>query len=293
MNHAIVAVALEFPSSRAAAVEATIRALDAPSGDAVRQALHKTGIIHSMNLSVAPATPPNKMRLMIEIAADGGHADAAFAFCDALRPRFGDLLRQASIDLGSMPAPAYLLRRNPKPRVHWIETTGGRYPILPCMTVWRITNEARVAEHIGKMPVLRDVKLSGPEKLARVRESLWANNEKWAFTAEPAPFLANMQGGGVRFPQDYVAGVIGDRLTTAESEQGIPSDFQTTAAGAGRARPGPLKTSFCWAAYPALTATNVQRNAEIRRGIATARSEADADAWLAWFSSDPKLEMAA
>jgi hypothetical protein len=57
------------------------------------------------------------------------------------------------------------------------------------MSVWRILNEAGIADEIAMMPALGDATLSASRKLEKVREHLWDKNEKWAFAGEPAPFL--------------------------------------------------------------------------------------------------------
>ena len=46
--------------------------------------------------------------------------------------------------------------------------------------------------------------------------------------------------------------------------------------------------SFWYTAYPTLTLLRIRNNAEIRQGLATARTEAQAAQWLALFGSVPK-----
>ena len=190
MNHALITVALPFASDRAAGVKAVLDRLGNPAAEANRTALDATGIVHFMSLSVVDDTAPGQAHLMLELSADGGPEDALVAVCDALRPAFDDAFDAAAIDCGAEGVAAYLLRRNLRLGGGWFDTTGIGFSGAPCMSVWRILNEARIADWIETtMQGLLHGPGAASRKLAIVRETLWANDEKWAFTGEPAPFL--------------------------------------------------------------------------------------------------------
>jgi deferrochelatase/peroxidase EfeB len=190
MNQALVTVALPFASDRAASVTAVLDRLGNPAEEIYRTALRKTDIVHFMSLSVIPDTAPGQAHLVLELSADGGPEDALVAVCDALRPAVDDALDAAGIDCGTDGIAAYLLRHNLRLGGGWLDTTGIGFCGAPVMSVWRIRNEARIAD---KIEATMQGLLHGPgrasRKLAIVRETLWAANEKWAFTGEPAPFL--------------------------------------------------------------------------------------------------------
>ncbi|MVA98435.1 cytochrome P450 [Nitratireductor sp. CAU 1489] len=54
------------------------------------------------------------------------------------------------------------------------------------------------------------------------------------------------------------------------------------------ARAQQIPTLFWYSAYPALNTGAIRRNAAIRRGLATARTDSEAAAWLALFGSKPR-----
>ena len=189
MNHALVTVALPFAAARTPAVSSILAVLGNPAASGPRAALDSQGTVHFVSLSVLPDTAPGKSHLMLELSADGSPADALVAVCDALRPTLDDALDAAGIDTGGRAIAAYLLRRNLRLGAAWWQTTGIGFSGAPLMSVWRIRNEARIADLVASMC---DV-LHGPmppwRKLEVVRERLWEAGEKWAFTGEPAPFL--------------------------------------------------------------------------------------------------------
>jgi Dyp-type peroxidase family len=143
-----------------------------------------------MSLSVVPDTAPGQAHLLLELSSDGAPEDGLVAVCDALRPVIDEALELAAIDCGAGSLSSFLLRRNLRLGGGWFDTTGIGFSGAPFMSVQRILNEARIAD---RTETTMHGLLHGPglasRKLAMVREKLWADDEKWAFTGEPAPFL--------------------------------------------------------------------------------------------------------
>jgi deferrochelatase/peroxidase EfeB len=190
MNHALVTVALPFSSDRAGAVSDVLRSLGNPAEGAARDALNDTAIVHFMSLTVVRDTAPGLAHLALELSADGGPEQALEAVCNVLRDVLEGAFKAAGIDRGDETMAAYLLRRNLRLGSGWLRTTGFGFAGVPNMSVRRIRAEADIAERIAGMDVL-EKKWPASKKLWQVRETLWGQNEKWAFSSEPAPFLGN------------------------------------------------------------------------------------------------------
>ena len=189
MTQTLVTVPLAFASERAPGVQAVLDRLGNPAAAGPRAALDATGIVHFMSLSVVPDTAPGLAHLMLELSADGGVEQALTAVYHALRPVLDDAIAAAGINCWGSTIPEFLARYNLRLGAGWRATTGIGFCGGPAMSVQRIRNEARIADEIAAMPDLHHPGVPAFRKLQTVRDVLWSQDEKWAFTAEPTPFL--------------------------------------------------------------------------------------------------------
>ena len=192
MNHSFVTIAVPFATERAETVRRILDQLGNPAGPASRDVLDLAGTIHFMSLSVVADTAPGLAHLFLELSADGGPDDALRAVCGALGGTIDRALVAAGVNDVADPTDAFLRRY----RLDIGSGGGGRkaagfaFNGAPRFSVWRIRNEARLADHIADtMLDILQADMPAILKVERVGERLWVQNEKWAFAAEPALFL--------------------------------------------------------------------------------------------------------
>lgn len=108
-------------------------------------------------------------------------------------------------------------------------------------------------------------------------------------------FFSNFGGSWESYLEDFITRAHAGLTAVWSNTAGFPRTrnlFQGGATDGERfkryARQSMLHTPFWYSAYPALTTSNIRANARIRRGIALARTEADAVDWLADFGSAPR-----
>lgn len=209
MQQALATVAIAFDHQRSRAVISAIAQMGHPAHPAVKAALDATGRVHFMSMSVVPPDEAGPAHLLLELTADGGTAAALALVAEHL----GKWLLPVFAAADLAPAPtlaAFLCRHRITPGQGWRaalnlggQTVGLAFSGAPGLSVRRILDEQALACRIGDMTAL----LAGPgtpfEKLERVRADLWSAGEKWAFFAEPAPFLrhapASSMAGRIAF----------------------------------------------------------------------------------------------
>jgi Dyp-type peroxidase family len=199
MLQAFATVAVPFPAGLADAVENELDAMGNPASSACRRSLDADARVHFMSMSVVRDAGSKPAHLVLELTADGSVEEALGVVARALAPQLRAVLGRAGLRVDPDPErlAGWLLRRNLTLGQGWgaafnlgSHAIGLPFCGTPGMTVGRIRREAKLAEQIGAMGDL----LFGPAtplaKLEAVRERLWAvAAQKWAFTAEPAPFL--------------------------------------------------------------------------------------------------------
>ncbi len=191
MNHALVTIAIPFATAKSQAVIRILDELGNPAGEAARASLDACGVIHFMSVSAVPDTAPGVAHIFVELSADGAPNDAIDAVCTAIGPTLARAFEVAEINPKAHP-PARILRRHTlKVGPGWGQSTGLCFDGSAFFSVGRIREEERLAQkivsHMGE--TLSSSAMAATEKLQLVRDWLWSEGEKWAFTAEPAPFL--------------------------------------------------------------------------------------------------------
>lgn len=203
MTHAMLTVAIPFPKQRAGAVQALLDRMGNPPGDAFQRKLDALGMVHFMSGVVVREPDRPRAQLVLEISADGDPKDAMRQIAQDLRDELGELLDAAGEPHRGRSLADILLRSNLRLGPGRPSTAGIAFDGSPAMTVRRIKDEARLAERIGgELREVLETDDTPLEKLRRVRKRLWeegpdgeGRNWKWAFAAEPAPFL---EGGKER-----------------------------------------------------------------------------------------------
>jgi deferrochelatase/peroxidase EfeB len=191
MQNSFITLALPFAGRRADATEGAIgQHLGNPVHAEAKGALDATGLLHFMSLTVIRDTRPDGAHLLFEISVDGGPAPALAAIVEALGSRLAIVLDAAGIDPGSTPTADYLLRHNLRLGGGWFDTPGVCFTGSPGFSVRRIRAEHALADRIDGMRDVLEARMTAAEKLRVVRQRLWAEDWKWAFVPEPAPFLA-------------------------------------------------------------------------------------------------------
>jgi len=208
MNHALVTIAIPFATAKAPAVIRVLDELGNPAGEAARAGLDASGVIHFMSVSAVPDTASGIAHIFIELSADGAPNDAIDAVCAAIGPTLTRAFEVAEVNPKARP-PAKVLRRhtlNVGPGFG--QSTGLCFDGSAFFSVERIHDEERLAAkimtHMGE--TLSSSALDATEKLQLVRNWLWSQGEKWAFGAEPAPFLT--PGGLDSIPARIGSGLV-------------------------------------------------------------------------------------
>lgn len=202
MSHALITVVIPFDATHTGAVEAFLTAcFGNPPKDKIRDALNATGIVHFMSINVVPGKGETS-QLLLELSVDGTAKAAleeiAGTAREELRPIRDSLVAlfaNAKVPGASGDLVAFLARHQVEAGQGWwtskSRTTGLNYDGSPALTVSRIKREAELAQSIGKLLEQRSGDASALDTLERVRNVVWAEHSvKWAFVAEPAPFLA-------------------------------------------------------------------------------------------------------
>lgn len=191
MTHAFLTVAMPFPADRADAADDVLATMgNPPSGDLLGK-LDAVGTIHFMSAIVVRNTGPGRCHLLMEASADGTVEQAAASVAGMLDAECRALLAAAGLPLGGGSLASLLLRHNLRLGYGWRLTTGLPFTGVPGMSVRRIRGEAALAAQIGGMRDVLEAAAPPMAKLHEVRERLWAERGrwKWAFAAEPTPFL--------------------------------------------------------------------------------------------------------
>lgn len=213
MPHAFLTVAIPFAAMRANDVEAVLRAMGNPAAGKLREKLDPAATIHFMSAIVVRDTGPCRCILLLEISADGATEQAAVDVARVLDNELHALLGAAGVLLAGRPLASVLLRSNLRLGYGWLCTTGLPFSGVPGMSVRRIKEEAKLAVHISAMRNVLEGSQSPMAKLQAVRERLWADDGlwKWAFAAEPTPFLTS-GGAWTQVRQALAGGVALARL---------------------------------------------------------------------------------
>ena len=108
-------------------------------------------------------------------------------------------------------------------------------------------------------------------------------------------FWSNFSDGWESYLEDFIEKLANGLTGIWSNTRGFPCTnflFWWGATDGDRfrrwARRQQYAASFWYSAYPDLKMNRIRRNAAIRQGIADARTEADAQAWLACFGSEPR-----
>jgi deferrochelatase/peroxidase EfeB len=108
-------------------------------------------------------------------------------------------------------------------------------------------------------------------------------------------FWSNFSGGWESYLEDFIEKLANGLTGIWSNTRGFPRTellFWQGATDGDRfrrwARRQQYAAAFWYSAYPGLSMNRIRRNAAIRQGIADARTEADAQAWLACFGSEPR-----
>lgn len=189
MSHALVTVALPFDAARADAVDAVLDRMGNPADTPLRQALDDAGIIHFMSLTAIRDTAPGQAHLVLEASADRG-PDPLAAIAAALGPQLDEVLQAAGFAARHRAAPSLLARHTLTIGPGWRRAAGVAFDGSPSLSVQRVRDEAALADRIlTEMESVLAAPIPAQDKLRAVRDWLWQADEKWAFIAEPTPFL--------------------------------------------------------------------------------------------------------
>jgi hypothetical protein len=190
MTHAFLTIAIPFDSEYRQDLESLLDAMGNPPAAGIKERLDATNAIHFMSIHAVHCPSAERDRLVIEATADGGPSQAIEAIAGALGPELRRLLVTAEVDIGSMSLEQvltiYALDVGPR----WRQTLGLTFDGSPTLSVRRINEEHRLATRIlaEKHAVLAAADTPA-KKLETIRNWLWNEGEKWAFEAEPTPFL--------------------------------------------------------------------------------------------------------
>jgi deferrochelatase/peroxidase EfeB len=224
MPHSFVTVAIPFDAALSKRVEKYLDELGTPLLDGyvssalsplqvndgqsnLRAKLDGVHVIHFMSITVVRGDDergvgmrgerqqfkPQDSFIIIEASVDGGMDCAVDAIAEVMKAEFDALLTEAKVPRTGMRLSDFLRKHRHDVGQGWFSTQqlrpGLNYDGTPGMTVRRIKEEAKLAEQIAGMLDSRACGGSALSVLEDVRSKLWANGEKWAFVAEPAPFL--------------------------------------------------------------------------------------------------------
>lgn len=188
MEHALVTVAIDFDRERMAAVERALETLGNPAGAALKGPLDDAAFVHFMSITAVPAGASGPAHLVVELNADG----TARGAIDRLAAAIGDPLRAVLAAAGADPGDdlaRFLASHQLEVGQGWFSTPGLVYDGTPGMSVPQIRDEATLAHKIAGLLDAAPRFPSASAALEQVRDRLWADGEKWAFVAAPAPCL--------------------------------------------------------------------------------------------------------
>ena len=198
MTHRFVTITIPFATHRAAAVDAVLDRMGNPPSPATRAALDTAGIVHFMSITAVRDTAPGRAHLVIEASTDLGGTDPVVSIADALGTEFQCLFAAAGIAYRQPTLAAFLASQDLRIGGLWSQTAGLGFDGSPGMSVRRIRAEAALAERITtEMGGVLASAMPARDKLQKVRDWAWQNDQKWAFSAEATPFLF---GGKARTP---------------------------------------------------------------------------------------------
>jgi deferrochelatase/peroxidase EfeB len=222
VTHSFVTIAIPFDYRLSESVESLLDELGSPLlNDHVTSALSPTGakinksrlrvkldeteVIHFMSITVVRGDDertagkrdehrqfkPENSFIIIEATVDGGMDEAIDTIAKAMQAEFHAVLDKAKVSYRSLAALFREYRHDTGQG--WFSTRrlrpGVNYDGTPGMTVRRIKQEAKLAKQIADMLRRSALGDSALNVLEGVRSILWAQGEKWAFVAEPAPCL--------------------------------------------------------------------------------------------------------
>lgn len=199
MIHSLITVVVSFRVAQIKAVETTLARTfgNLPAAD-VRAALNATGIVHFMSINFIRGYAGTDPRLLMELSVDGAASAALEKVAAAIKPQLVALFSAADVAVGDGDLGSFLARHQVAVGTGWrAEAIGLNYDGTPAMTVSRIRREAELAAWIATM--LDTPAQDGPalKTLECVRNALWDDRSwKWAFVADPAPFLTGAPPAG-------------------------------------------------------------------------------------------------
>jgi len=191
MNHSFVTAALPFKAARAEAVRQLLDGMGNPPQADIAARLNATNCIHFMSMHVPPSDGEDAY-LIIDASVDGGPDTSVKQLAAALDKELRELIEAAHIDPYGKTIAGLLASHLIEVSNGWFRNPGLDFDGSPRMSVQRIRDEAALANRIACMldPP------SGPEALPtlqRIRAELWDEEaNKWAFFAEPAPFITGV-----------------------------------------------------------------------------------------------------
>jgi deferrochelatase/peroxidase EfeB len=189
MPHSFVTVALPFDGARSADVIAYLNTLGNPANPEIAGRLDDEAFVHFMSINVVPGEAGERAHLIIEASCDGGPDAALERIAKVLADELRALVAKAGIETGRMTLSKRLARHRIKVGNGWFSIPGLEFDGTPQLSVVRIRREAELAGWIREI-VDRAPSATALDVLERVRVELWNNRAaKWAFVAEPAPFL--------------------------------------------------------------------------------------------------------
>lgn len=189
MNHSFITAVMPFAAGRAEGVRTLLDAMGNPAVRDIRERLDGTNCIHFMGIHVV-AGDGERAYLMVDASADGGDDSALASLEAAIGPELQALMLAAGIDMEGRSVARMLALHGIKVSNAWFRTPGIDFDGSPRMSVRRIRDEASLARRITELLETPPGSNSALARLQDVRKVLWDDDwNKWAFFAEPAPFL--------------------------------------------------------------------------------------------------------
>jgi deferrochelatase/peroxidase EfeB len=189
MNHSLVTAVLPFDAGRVEDVKKLLAGMGNPAKADIAARLDGTNCIHFMGIH-ALRSDEGRAYLIVDASADGGDETALQRLEASIGFELRALILAAGIDMRAQTIAGILGAHTIKVSNGWFGNPGLDFDGSPRMSVKRIKDEAELAARIAD---ILDAPSADPEPLAtlqRVRSKLWDDDaNKWAFFAEPAPFL--------------------------------------------------------------------------------------------------------
>jgi hypothetical protein len=188
--HSFVTVAVPFYSAHLEPVRLALDAIGNPAGADVKDPLDRTEFVHFMSITIVEIGDRSQPYLLIELTADEAIPQVFQSIAAAIVQPLQRLLDTAQVAVGRAGLAEFLRRHHQPVGQGWFSTPGVNYDGTPGMTVGRIRREAELAASISNFLDGLPAADSALGTLTRVRDWLWNDDaQKWAFVAEPAPFL--------------------------------------------------------------------------------------------------------